>query len=227
MRSLLLTFLILFCGNAFAEPTKFYPDPNNLLKNPVANYEGDIDDNLADVMVPIPMKNRVFNKTGIQCVWCSLETLGRFAEEPKLIDMTEMPDCKSYASPNSAGFKLRQLKVRYEQTTSKTDRSLLIRAVVNERRGCLFDVPGHAMTLIHYDEEKKIVKYINNGDSSLAIRTWTMNEFNRRWDGWICVIYADNDIVPLKYFAGFKLPIIDRNNTQGEYLKNYILMPKR
>src|SRR5690606_23267490 len=117
-----------------------------------------------DVMVPIPMKDRVFNKTGIQCVWCSLETIGRYAEEPKLIGMTELPDCKSYSSPSSAARKLRELNVKFEQTTSRSDRSLIIKSVVKERRGCLFAVPGHAMTLVHYDEEKGVVKYINNSD---------------------------------------------------------------
>lgn len=204
-----------------------YPNPEHYCQNPVSEYEGEVDEDLTDVMVPIPMKDRVFNKTGIQCVWCSLETIGRYAEEPKLIDMTELSDCKSYSGPDSAGRKLRQLKVKFEQTTSRSDRSLLIKSVVKERRGCLFDVPGHAMTLIHYDEEKKIVKYINNSDRSLAVRTWTMDEFNRRWGGWICVIYADNDIIPFKYSQAMNLPIVDRNNQQGKYPKEYILLPKK
>jgi hypothetical protein len=55
-----------------------------------------------------------------------------------------------------------------------------------------------------------------------------MNEFNKYWDGWILVIYADKDIVPLKY-NDFKIniPVIDRNNKQGEYLKEYIIQPKK
>lgn len=196
--------------------------------NPIATYEGEPDEDLADVMVPIPMKDRVFNKTGIQCVWCSLETIGRYAEEPKLIGMTELPDCKSYSSPSSAARKLRELNVKFEQTTSRSDRSLIIKSVVKERRGCLFAVPGHAMTLVHYDEEKGVVKYINNSDRTLAIRTWTMEEFNRRWDGWICVIYADNDIIPQKYAPPIpELPIRDQNNPQGEYPKDYILLPRK
>lgn len=212
------------CGQ---NPTQQYPNPGLPHEvNPVAAYEGEPDEELKDVMVPIPMKDRVFNKTGIQCVWCSLETIGRYAEEPKLIGMTNLSDCKSYSSPSSAGNKLRQLKVRFEQTTSTKDRSLIIKSVVKERRGCLFAVPGHAMTLVHYDEAKGIVKYINNSDKTLAIRTWTMEEFNRRWDGWICVIYADNDIIPQKYTPPIPdLPVIDRNGPQGTYPREYILQP--
>lgn len=96
------------CGQ---NPTQQYPNPGLPHEvNPVAAYEGEPDEELKDVMVPIPMKDRVFNKTGIQCVWCSLETIGRYAEEPKLIGMTNLSDCKSYSSPSSAGNKLRQLK---------------------------------------------------------------------------------------------------------------------
>jgi len=235
MKKLLAVLIcILILGNIYIVLPKnhfgqfdLYPNPDLFAQiNPVADYEGEEDENLANVMVPIPMKDRVFNKTGIQCVWCSLETCGRYAEEPKLINMTDLSDCKSYSSPSRAAAKLKQLKVRFEQTTSKYDRSLIIKSIVKERRGCLFGIPGHAMTLVHYDENEGIVKYINNSDNSLKIRTWSMEEFNRRWDGWICVIYADNDIVPQKYMPMMEIPIIDRNKSQGIYSKEYILLPK-
>jgi hypothetical protein len=205
-----------------------YPTPGIICFNPVAEYEGVEDDDLEGVMVPIPMKNRVFNYTSIQCVWVSIEALGRYAEEKKLIGLNEDPECKSYSSPSSASNKLKKLNVKFEQTISKFDRSLIIKSVVEERRGCLFAVPGHAMVLVHYDEKKGIVKYFNNSDSTLKIRTWTMQEFNKRWDGWILAIYADNDIIPFKYDQPvIQIPIMDRNNPQGEYKKDYILFPKK
>jgi len=213
---------------SISKTKNIYPIPGMLCANPVAEYEGKEDEDLADVMVPIPMKDRVQNYTGIQCVWVSIEALGRYAEEPKLIGLNKDPECKSYSNPSSAACKLKQLGVKFEQTTSKSDRSLIIKSVVKERRGCLFAVPGHAMVLVHYDEKKGIVKYFNNSDSTLKIRIWTMEEFNKRWDGWILVIYADNDIIPLKYSQpATQIPIMDRNNQQGEYPKNYILFPKR
>lgn len=177
------------------------------------------------VMVPIPMENRVYNETGIQCVWASIECLGRYADEPKLIGLTKHPDCKSYASPSSLAIKLKKIDVKFEQTVDRSNRSLIIKSVVNERRGCLFAIPGHAMTLVHYDEIEGIVKYINNSDKNLKIRTWTMKEFNQRWDGWICVIYPDNDMVYKKYTWSYSIPILDRIVPQGNYNKDYILVP--
>ena len=55
-----------------------------------------------------------------------------------------------------------------------------------------------------------------------------MAEFNKRFEGWVTVIYADNDIITQKYAPKIpKLPIIDRNNQQGIYDKEYILQPAK
>ena len=53
-----------------------------------------------------------------------------------------------------------------------------------------------------------------------------MKEFEQRWDGWICAIYADNDIIPKKYTIMYPISIIDRSAIQGDYDKSYILMPR-
>lgn len=180
---------------------------------------------LEETMVPIPIEDRVFNRTGIQCVWASVECLGRYADEPKLIGLTDHPDCKSYASPSSLAVKLKKLDVKFEQTTNRLDKSLIFKSVVKDRRGCLFAIPGHAMTLVHYDEVGGIVKYINNSDKSLKIRTWTLKEFNQRWDGWICVVYPDLDFVYKKYTKSYPIPILDRNEAQGSYEYDYVLYP--
>lgn len=199
---------------------EFYPNVNlPYQSNPVVAYEGHPSDD-SEIMVPIPKKDRVFNSTGIQCVWATLETLGRYAQCDKLKNLTSLADCKSYAKPDSVSKKLKQLNVKFEQT-SNFNRSLILKSVVKERRGCLFSVPNHVMTLVHYDEKNGTVKYINNSDASLEIRTWSMAEFNKRWDGWICVIYADQDIIPIKY-----IPIIDRNGPQNNFSCEYILQPK-
>jgi hypothetical protein len=229
MKSLVSYVLVLyyiFNFSAYSKIHTIYPCVNAEKINPVASYEGVADENLSDVMVPIPTKDRVYNKTGIQCVWASVECLGRYAEEPKLINLTDDAECKGYSSPYSLSNKLKKIKVKFEQTTSRSDKSLILRSVVRERRGCLFGVPGHAMVLVHYDEEKAIVKYINNSDRSLKVRTWTLKEFEQRWDGWICTVYADNDVIPKKYTKIYPIPIIDKIMSQGNYDKNYILQPQ-
>lgn len=200
-----------------------YPNPCDAICNIVSLYEGEVDEDLSDIMVPIPMKDRVFNKTGIQCVWASLECIGRYAEEKKLYDLTFDRDCQSYSSPSDAARKLSRLKVKFEQTTSVHDRSLIEKAVVRDRRGVLFGIPGHAMVMVHYDTEKQIIKYINNSDKDLKVRTWKMSEFNQRWDGWICAVYADHDFIVMRKVTS-QMRIRD-GNTFFIAPRNYILFP--
>lgn len=217
--------LVLFLAVFFAAPNHICPNPNlELQPNPVKEFEGTVDAS-AYTQVYIPEKDRVFNKTGIQCVWSSIETLARYAEIKKLYDITNNDNYKSYAGPQSLRIMLEKYGIKYEMTTNKKDRSLLIKGCTVEKRGVGFDIPGHAMVLVHYDEEAGIVKYINNSDRSLKIRTWTMEEFNKRWAGWAFIIYGDEDIIPKK--NANNLEIIDRNNNQGNYNNNYILPPYR
>ncbi len=191
------------------------------------------DENLQNVNCPIPMQDRVKNHTGSQCVWSSIEMLGRWAEEPKLTNppLTSRGKCRTYSSPSLAARVLTELNVKFEQTyRDRAAGVAMIKKAMAQGRGCLFDVPGHAMVLIHYDEAKDVAKYIDNSDYSLRIHTTTINGFNRRWGSWILVIYADNDIIPVKLNRSLwsrKLPIFDRNNPQRRYPKDYVPIPRR
>jgi hypothetical protein len=223
---ILYVFFILFLVFYITRTTHICPNPlSNSTANPVKEFEGDPDSNLYNTQVFIPMKDRVFNKTGIQCVWSSVETLARYAEIEKLYDITKKAEYKSYAGPQSLKNMLNKYDIKYEMTTNKNDRSLLIKGCTIEKRAVGFDIPGHAMVLVHYDEKEGIVKYINNSDPTLKIRTWTMEEFNKRWGGWVFVIYADNDIIPYKNGGYFYFDIIDKSEYQSKYERNYILYP--
>lgn len=189
----------------------------NKLKNNIF-LVNTIEDN-SNVMVPIPIKLRVYNKSSIQCVWATLETLGLYAREPKLFNLTNKPEYQGTSDPRGVGKALTQLKVKFEQTIDHSDKHLIIKSIVKEKRGCLFDILGHVMTLVHYDEKNDIVKYIDNSDPELKIKTWTLEEFDAKWKGWICVIYADND-VSLR-----RLPIINKNNNNPRDVSDDFLMP--
>lgn len=200
------------------------------------------EDELEGVQCPIPMECRVRNYTGVQCVFASTEMLARWAECKELLEpepLTSRSGCKSYSGPSDLRSKLERFGFKpYTEGGSgpmykdayrdKSKAMALIKEAMEEGRGALFGVPGHAMVLIHYDEEADEVKWVDNSDRSLRVQTMTVRRFQQRWDGWICVIYADPDIVPYKVgnWAN-KIPIKDRNNPQGEYPKDYIPMPKR
>jgi len=194
------------------------------------------EDEPTDIQCPIPMTDRVKNGTGIQCVWSSIETLGRWAEEPKLVNppLTSRSDCKSYSGPGLAAKKLKELGVRFEQVANGQDRQssiALMKRATSEGRAALFGVPGHAMVCVHYDEAADTVKWIDNSDRSLKVQTTTIERFNRMWDGWVLVIYADNDIIPQKVSgqggAARNIPIFDPNNPNHVYPKDFIPLPQQ
>jgi|694.fasta_scaffold29863_3 hypothetical protein len=215
-------FFVLFARTVELSTENIYPNPYDTSKSPAASFEGLVDENVDDLQVPIPMEDRVPNRTGIQCVWSSIETLARYCGEDRLYNLTYNDNYKGYARPSSARKMFEEYGIEYEMTTDKKDKSLLIKGCMVENRGCGFDIPGHVMTMVHYDEEKGIVKYIDNSDPKLKIRVWSMDEFNKRWGGWVFIIRAKND----RMSALKDIPIKDRNSEQGSYNKNYIFFPK-
>lgn len=188
---------------------------------------------LEGVQCPIPMSDRVRNHTGIQCVFASIECIGRWAEEPKLMNppLTSRSDCKSYSGPSDAASKLTKYGVKFEQEYRDREAGIaLIKKAMRDGRGCLWGVPGHAMTLIHYDEANDTVKWIDNSDRSLRVQTTTIDKFKRRWDGWVLVIYADHDLFPGKAMGltlPNRIPIVDQNEQQGQYPPDYIPVPQK
>lgn len=173
--------------------------------------------NLDAIQCPIPLENRVKNHTGIQCVYSSIEMLGRWAEEPKLTNppITSRADCKGYSSPKRAAEVLNKLNVKFEQTYGSKEKGIaLIKKAMKEKRGVLWDVPGHAMVLVHYSESENRVCWVDNSDRTLKIQQTTISKFNQRWQSWVLVIYADNDIIKYKIYKNINFPIIDYNSRE-------------
>ncbi len=195
----------------------------------VSENVGPQDELLETAQSPIPMTDRVKNYTGIQCVYSSIEMVGRWAEEPKLVNppITSNPRCKGFSGPGRAADILNGLGVKFEQVYSNKQKAriLLQKAVVEEGRGAVFGVPGHAMVLIHYDPDNDDIRYVDNSDSSLRIQKWTKSQFERRWDGWVLVIHADKDIVPYKVGGVWIIPIEDRDDPDKKFPRDHIPMP--
>lgn len=192
---------------------------------------GGSEPSLDSLQCPIPMEDRVPNYTGIQCVYSSTEMLGRWAEEPKLVEppITSRSDCKGYSGPSRLSSILRKLEVRFEQSNGSRSKGLqLIKKAMDEGRGCLFGVPGHAMVLVHYDESNDRVCWVDNSDRSLKVQTMSVSRFKQRWDSWICIIYADNDVIPYKLGRGPNLiPIRDWENGEELDPRDWITLPSR
>jgi len=210
-------------------PTKLSDQESDYVNTyiPTYVYEGP-DISLDGLQCPIPREDRVKNYTGIQCVYSSIEALGRWAEEPKLINppLTSRPDCKSYSGPQKAGAILNRLGVKFEQTYGNREKGIkMIKKAMREGRGCLWDVPGHAMILVHYDESQNRVCWVDNSDSSLKVQQTTIERFNKRWGSWVLVVYADKDVIPEKVYK-YNFPILDHATERKESLKGFIPFPQ-
>lgn len=167
------------------------------------------DADLDSLQCPIPKKDRVRNYTGIQCVWSSIETLGRWAGEERLIApaLTSRKECKSYSGPELSSRVLGSLGVRFKQTFGDRKKGIeMIKEAMAEGRGALFDVPGHAMVIVHFSEEENRVCWIDNSDDTVKVQTSTMARFMERWRTWVLVIYAEEDMVPYRIYAR-KIPV--------------------
>jgi len=181
---------------------------------------------------PIPMENRVRNHTGIQCVFASIEMLGRWAEEPKLTNppITSRSDCKSYSGPSDAARKLTKLGVKFEQSYQSREEGIrLIKKAMKEGRACLWGVPGHAMVLVHYSEEEDRVCWVDNSDRTLKVQTTTVASFKKRWDSWILVIYPDDETALQaklgRFLPWIRIPIFDWQNPNHTFPDGYIPNP--
>jgi len=173
---------------------------------------------LEKIQCPIPLEDRVKNHTGIQCVYSSIETLGRWAEEPKLTNppITSRAECKGYSSPRRAEEILNKLNVKFEQTYGSKEKGIsLIKKAMKEGRGVLWDVPGHAMVLVHYSETENKVCWVDNSDRALRVQQTTISKFNQRWQSWVLVIYADKEVVKYKIYKNINFPILDHKSKKN------------
>lgn len=185
------------------------------------------DASLESLQCPIPKSDRVKNFTGVQCVWSSIETLGRWAEDERLTKppLTSRPQCKSYSGPGSAAKVLNSLGVRFEQTYGSKEKGLvLIRRAMEEGRGALFDVPGHAMVIVHFSEQDDKVCWVDNSDSTLKAQTSTVDRFMDRWGSWVLVVYSDPDIVPWKSYRR-SIPVVDAVAPFSRLEGNFVPFP--
>lgn len=143
-----------------------------------------------DVQCPFG-EYRSINKSG-QCVWNSIENLAHYNGETKLYNITnEDPRCQGGASPGSVVPVLNSYKIKFKQTTNRKEGLQLIKEAMADGRAALFSIPGHAMNVIHFDEDSNRVIYVNN-NAPRSNQTITVDKFLTMWDGWVLVIYPDS-----------------------------------
>ncbi len=162
---------------------------------PPAPPPAPVEPDCVGVQVPIPKDCRVFNKSGSQCVWCSIECLGRYHKVRELYEGDRRLTLK-YTWATGPAEVQRVLSsnyptVKWKQVQSKSELRNFIKTYVTEKKfGVGIGIPGHMLNLVHYDEQAKVVKVIDNcGPKALQVQYWSMDKFDRLADGWVLTVF--------------------------------------
>jgi hypothetical protein len=181
------------------------------------------------VQVPIPKNCRVYNRSGSQCVWCSLECLARHHNVKELYEGNGRLT-KNYTWATGPGEVQRVLNSRYstvkwKQIQNRGQLKGFIKTYVCDKKfGIGLGIPGHMLNLVHYDEEAKIVKIIDNGGPrALQIQDWSMEKFERLADGWAVTVFPPGYIETIDDNFNCSIPNPDKIyglNVFASLLKN-------
>jgi hypothetical protein len=128
---------------------------------------------------------RTYNRTGVQCVWCSISTLAKYQGITAAANLTDR--YKSQSHEGEVRRVLDGLGVKYKmQSTGNRDTKILKDACA-KRWGAAVGLRGvHMINVVHFEGGQ--VKTIDNCDSKLSVRTQSEREFLAAWDGWAVVL---------------------------------------
>lgn len=144
---------------------------------------------VAPADVHIDRSNRIPNRTGSQCVYASLETLGRHHGVRSLYSITSR--YKSTSGPQQVERILSQLGVRHmSMPMGSQSRSLpAAEEACRDGYGCLVGMRGrHAVVLVGLDMTS--ARIMRNSTRPLGdIQSIPRAAFDKVFDGWIVIIY--------------------------------------
>lgn len=144
--------------------------------------------------VNVAMENRLHNGTGMQCVFASLETIGRHHGYDQLYGLCD--EYKGMSNPYEVAHILQQRQVPYEYKSPLNYQTGDIKRFTDEGRPCLIGLYGnHAVVCIGLDDES--ARIISNNRPSRPVQTIPIDEFSRIFDRWVfALVPQDVDKTP-------------------------------
>jgi hypothetical protein len=162
-------------------------------------------DDTDGVQVPIPMNCRVPNRSGSQCVWCSIECLSKYH---KIETTSHLTDKYKHATGGGEVRRvLDSLGVKYTMQSEGNRDTQMLEDACAKGWGAGVGLNGtHMVNIVHFKGD--VVKVIDNSDPGLGIRTWSKDQFLNRWDGWVIVMIPPGP--PGGQTPGQNLPLAPR-----------------
>ncbi len=167
--------------------------PGVLAVSPVTPAQVVAQSDTAGIDVPVAKANRIYNKTGIQCVYCSLETLSRHHKIVRGYDFTDK--YKSFSCPEFVEIVCKERNIPVRQVRDRVAGVVFLKKYVrDDKLGCGVGLNGvHCVTIVHWDEGKKLVGMIDNmGPKALEVQIVPMDAFKAAFDGWAFAVIPDN-----------------------------------
>ena len=136
----------------------------------------------------IPREIRIPNRTGSQCVWCSLETAARYHKIEQLYGLTAR--YKGTAGPGNVEPVLQRANVRYRMAQTGCRATWWLKDSIDKGYPVAVGLNGsHMVTLVGWADG--YYEIIDNSDRALEVRRWPAARFERSWDGWAIALIPD------------------------------------
>lgn len=139
-----------------------------------------------DVMIPLPQ--RVYNASGSQCCWCSLETCARYLGVRQLYDLTG--DHKGASGPREMTAVLERRGVKFVVRRTQAE----LREALRYKVPVAILIPGHACVLVGLDDES--ARLLSNNHQRREVQVCPRWKFDRLWSGWGVALYPPDGQMP-------------------------------
>jgi len=144
--------------------------------------------------VTIDPANRVYNRSRSQCVWASLETIGRHWGLTQLYGLTVIHKYPSGPSEANSVLNSKGIKAYWGSQSSLHDWQSLENAINGWHWPAAVGIGGVHMLLIVGVSKEEITIIDNVGSKALKEQKLSRKDFDRQWDGWWIVIPNPKDL---------------------------------
>jgi hypothetical protein len=146
------------------------------------------------LQVPVASDQRTYNRTGVQCVWCSLATLAKY--QGHALAAQRLTDrYQSQAGPAEVRTVLDGLGIRYRMQAPGHKDAQVLKDACGRRWGAAVGLRGtHMINVVHYAGGQ--VGTLDNCDRTLSVRMQAERDFLAAWDGWAVVLIPPAEDAP-------------------------------
>ena len=141
--------------------------------------------------VEIPEKHRIYNRTGSQCVWVSLETVARWNGIEELYNISKSPSCQTFAGPGQVRSLLKNKGVYfYDSIPPKSPSAYELLNWADKYDICCIIGLNYAHAVVLQELTDEYAIFIENARQGCPSVKISRERFDQIFDGWVVVIFV-------------------------------------